>query len=74
MLMVQLQLADAAARHGGSQLKLDVLLSDAGFGPKEIAPMLGRSATAVAKSISRARAGRKAGVVDKNDSPGEDDV
>lgn len=50
--LVYLQLE---ARTGSAFAKPELLLSQAGFSNKEIADMLGKSATAVAKAVSRAK-------------------
>ena len=59
LLVLQLKQMDLAAQAGkGPAIRPELLLSDAGFGNKEIAEMLGKNYAAVAKAISRARSAR----------------
>lgn len=59
LLVLQLKQMELSAQAGkGPTIRTELLLSDAGFGPKEIAEMLGKNYAAVAKAISRARAAR----------------
>ena len=50
---------EEAARTGRAQPRLELLLADAGFAHREIAVMLNKSQVAVAKAVSRGRAGRR---------------
>lgn len=60
MVLLQIHAVQGAAARGElPPVKLEVLLSDAGFNPKDIAVMLEKSPAAVAKAISRARAARR---------------
>jgi DNA-directed RNA polymerase specialized sigma24 family protein len=53
------QAQEEAARTGRAQPRLELLLADAGFAHREIAAMLNKSQVAVAKAVSRGRAGRR---------------
>jgi DNA-directed RNA polymerase specialized sigma24 family protein len=59
--MVQLQLleAQAIAEREGRAPKFELLLADAGFSNADVAQMLGKTAGAAAKAISRGRAARR---------------
>lgn len=59
LVLLQLQTAQDVAERSGRPLKLALLLADAGLAQKEIADMLGRTTTAVAKEISRGRSARR---------------
>lgn len=50
---------EEAARTGRTQPRLELLLADAGFAHREIADILNKSQVAVAKAVSRGRAGRR---------------
>ncbi len=58
VVLLQIQALQPSGASGGA-VKLDILLSRAGFAHKEIAAMLGKTQAAVAKSISRAKAGKQ---------------
>jgi len=59
-LLLSIHMAQSAADRGmANPVKLELLLADAGFSHKEISALLQKSPTAVAKAISRGRAGRK---------------
>jgi DNA-directed RNA polymerase specialized sigma24 family protein len=59
LLLLQLKQLEMAAQTGkGPTLRAELLLADAGFGPREIADLLGRNYAGVAKALSRARAAR----------------
>ena len=74
-LLIQLQTAQVAlAQAGGLPIKVEVLLSDAGFSHKEIATLLGRTQGAVAKAVSRARASAQKGGAATDANSGGDDV
>ncbi len=66
----QLELASAAGK--GPTIRSELLLADAGFGTKEIADILGKNYSAVAKAVSRARAVRERETGDENGAVGGD--
>jgi DNA-directed RNA polymerase specialized sigma24 family protein len=59
LVLLQIQTAQDVAERAGRPLKLALLLADAGLAQREIADMLGRTTTAVAKEISRGRSARR---------------
>jgi DNA-directed RNA polymerase specialized sigma24 family protein len=59
LLLLQLKQIEMSAQAGkGPAVRAELLLADAGFGAREIADLLGKNYAAVAKALSRARAGR----------------
>jgi DNA-directed RNA polymerase specialized sigma24 family protein len=58
MLLLQISQVQAAAGEAPGNLKLEVILADAGFAHREIAAILGKSVPAVSKAISRGRIAR----------------
>lgn len=75
--LLLLQLAEthaAATRDGRLTPRLELMLSDAGFGNREVAELLGKSVAATAKAISRGRAARKKAGEAEADESGEVDA
>jgi hypothetical protein len=71
LLLLQLKHLEVSAQAGkGPAIKPEVLLADAGFGPREIADLLGKNYAAVAKAVSRARAGRARDAAQNDDDAG----
>lgn len=71
LLLLQLAGAQAAAaRDGGTSPKFELILSDAGFGTREVAELTGKSFAAAAKAISRGRAARSKAAADENGQEG----
>lgn len=58
MLLLQISRVQAAAGEAPGNLKLEIVLADAGFAHREIAAILGKSVPAVSKAISRGRIAR----------------
>jgi DNA-directed RNA polymerase specialized sigma24 family protein len=58
MLLLQISQVRAAAGEAPGNLKLEIILADAGFAHREIAAILEKSVPAVSKAISRARIAR----------------
>jgi len=59
LLLVQLRALEISARNSNAPpVRPELLLADAGFTAREIADILGKSYGAIAKALSRARAGR----------------
>lgn len=59
LLLAVSRAQEETARTGRAQPRLELLLADAGFAHREIAAMLNKSQVAVAKAVSRGRAGRR---------------
>jgi DNA-directed RNA polymerase specialized sigma24 family protein len=59
LVLIELGRLQESERAGKTGPKAELLLADAGFSHKEISEMLGKSAGAVAKAVSRARAAKK---------------
>lgn len=58
MLLLQISQLQGAAGQAPANLKLEIILADAGFAHREIAAILGKSLPAVSKAISRGRIAR----------------
>ena len=70
MLLLQINQAQKAAGEAPANLKLEVILADAGLAHREIAAILGKSIPAVSKAISRGRIARFKGGDDEQQLPG----
>jgi hypothetical protein len=73
LLLLQLKHVAILAETGkGPAVRPEVLLANAGFGVGEIADLLGKNYAAVAKALSRARAGKlKEPSQEKSDAGGD---
>lgn len=59
LLLLQLKQAEMLVQAGkGPAIRAEILLADAGFTARDIAELLGKNYSAVAKAVSRARATR----------------
>jgi DNA-directed RNA polymerase specialized sigma24 family protein len=73
LLLLQLKQVEMSADAGkGPAIRAEILLADAGFGPREIADLLGKNYAAVAKALSRARATKPKGGPKGEDGTGVD--
>jgi DNA-directed RNA polymerase specialized sigma24 family protein len=70
LLLLDIHRTQKLAQSADSLLRIELLLSDAGFSHQEIAGLVGKKVPAVSKAISRARAVRPQGL-DDADTNGE---
>lgn len=71
LLLTISSMQQAAERSGAAAPKFELVLADSRYSNKEIAEILGKTVPAVAKAVSRGRAGRRNHPLDDEQSEGE---